>query len=48
MDVIVPPDRDDEDAKVDLLCRRKLFFKKSTESGGCQAQKRADAIRGFG
>ena len=28
-DVIVPPGSDDEDAKVDLLCRRKLFLKKA-------------------
>lgn len=28
-DVIVPPGSDDEDAKGDLLCRRKLFLKKA-------------------
>lgn len=46
-DVIVPPGSDDEDAKVDLLCRRKLFLKKSTESGECQAHKLAHATRLF-
>lgn len=28
-EVIVPPDSDDEEAKVDLICRRKLFLKKA-------------------
>ena len=28
-EVIVPPDSDDEEAKTDLLCRRKSFLKKA-------------------
>ena len=39
IDVIVPPDSDDEDAKVDLLCRRKLFLKKARKVASARRRK---------
>ena len=38
--MIVPPDSDDDDAKVDLLCRtRKLFLKKAWKVASARCRK---------
>ena len=37
--VAVPPDSDDEDAKRDLLCRRKLFLKKARKVASARQAK---------